>query len=291
METKQAEQVIEMELEPRQAPLPVIQQSTALAATPVTPGDLLRYALDSGADLDRLEKLMDLQMKFEANEARKAFASDMAEFKKNPPTIYKDKHVSFGEGRNKTDYDHATIGNVVEKVVAAAAEHGFSHRWDPTQQDGRVIIECVVTHRLGHSQTTKLEASPDSSGGKNGIQSIVSAKSYLERHTLLAAFGLATKDQEDDDGAGTQQPEVAPDAAQWAAKAKAAPTMNDLNEVWNAGEPKFTAANDKAGLDQLRAACNARQAEIKAARAAAPNSSSRLRDIVGERGAGQEQQP
>lgn len=256
----------------------------ALSATPVTPGDLLRYALDSGADLDRLEKLMDLQMKFEANEARKAFADDMASFKKNPPTIYKDKHVGFKTDKGRTEYDHATIGNVVEKIVSAAAEHGFSHRWDLAQQDGRVIVECVVTHRLGHSQTTKLEASPDSSGGKNGIQSIVSAKSYLERHTLLAAFGLATKDQEDDDGAGAEQQPEAPSVEQWAAKAKAAPTMQELNAVYAAGEPKFYAANDQAGLEAFKLACNQRKAEILAERGIDPTKSSRLKDIVGQRG-------
>lgn len=268
------------------------QQLAVMAAAPVTPSDLLRYALDSGADLDRLEKLMDLQMKFEANEARKAFAEDMAAFKKNPPTIYKDKHVGFKTDKGRTEYDHATIGNVVDKIVSAAAEHGFSHRWDLAQQDGRVVVECVVTHRLGHSQTTKLEASPDSSGSKNGIQSIVSAKSYLERHTLLAAFGLATKDQEDDDGAGAEPPPV---IAQWEAKAAAAPTMNDLNSVYAAGEPKFYAANDEAGLNAFKAACNRRKAEILAARGTAPNTSSRLRDIVdkgtSQRGAAPEQQP
>lgn len=257
-----------------------------VAAQNVTPADLLRHALDSGADLDRLEKLMDLQERWEANEARKAFADSMAEFKKNPPTIYKDKHVGFKTDKGRTEYDHATIGNVVEKVTGAAAAHGFSHRWDLAQQDGRVIVECVVTHRLGHSQATKLEASPDSSGGKNGIQSIISAKSYLERHTLLAAFGLATKDQEDDDGASA---EPAPDVAQWCAKADAAPTGKDLAGVWEAGAAKFEAANDTAGRAKFLEAVEARKVAIVAAKAGGANKSSRLNDIVG--GSSKEPQP
>lgn len=188
-------------------PRAVAQQSSGA----VTPAELLRYALDSGADLDRLEKLMDLQERHEANQARKAFADDMARFKEHPITIIKDKTVDYGEGAKRTIYDHATIGNVVEKIVPALAQYGFSHRWDLEQNNGQVIVTCVITHKLGHSQSTTLMAAPDASGGKNGIQSVISAKTYLERHTLLAATGLATKDQEDDDAVRAEMQQMAAD--------------------------------------------------------------------------------
>lgn len=187
------------------------QQNQIAASTPgaVTPADLLRIAVDKGADLDRLEKLMDLQQRWEADAARKAFADDMARFKAKPLEIIKDKEVEYGEGRSKTRYTHATIGNVVDVIVPALAEFGFSHRWDLEQRDGQVIVTCVITHRLGHCQKTTLMAAPDSSGGKNGIQSVISAKTYLERHTLLAATGAATRDQLDDDGERAEMRQMA----------------------------------------------------------------------------------
>lgn len=153
-------------------------------------------------DVDKMMKLMDMKERFDAMEAKRAFHEAMANFKLNPPEIFKDKHVKFGQ----TEYDHATIGNVVGATIAGLAAHGISHRWNPQQIDGKVIVECILTHRLGHSETTRLEASPDASGGKNAIQGIMSAKTYLERHSLLAACGLATKDQVDDDGAGAELP-------------------------------------------------------------------------------------
>lgn len=181
-----------------QSILPARQQANS-----VTPIDLLRHALDSGADLDRLEKLMDLQQRWEADQARKAFADDMARFKARPLEIVKDKRVGYEtDNGGFVGYMHATIGNVVETIVPILAEFGFSHRWDMDQRDGLVIVTCVITHKLGHSQSTTLKASPDQSGKKNPIQSIISAKTYMERHTLLAATGLATKDGEDDDGQG-----------------------------------------------------------------------------------------
>lgn len=219
-------------------PRAVAQQSPGA----VTPAELLRHALDSGADLDRLEKLMDLQQKYEANEARKAFADDMARFKMKPLTIVKDKSVSFKTDKGRTEYDHATIGNVVEVIVPQLAEFGFSHRWDLEQRDGQVIVTCVITHRLGHSQSTTLMAAPDSSGGKNGIQSVISAKTYLQRHTLLAATGAATRDQMDDDGAQAELQQMAADM-----RPGAAPVKHKL------GAKGFTAALDalKAGTHTL----------------------------------------
>lgn len=170
-------------------------------ATGSTPSDLIRYAMESGADLDRLERLMDMQVKWEAREAEKAFAAAMAEFSANPPRVFKDKHVDFKTQAGRTQYDHATIGNACDIIKSALALHGFSHRWVTTQPDNKVRVECIITHRLGHSQSNSLESGPDKSGGKNDIQAIISARTYLERHTLFDATGCAPLDSEDDDGA------------------------------------------------------------------------------------------
>jgi hypothetical protein len=250
-------QVIEMEQPPKRS---VAYQVAAQGM--VTPVDLLRHALDSGADLDRLEKLMDLQDRWEANEARKAFADAMAAFKLAPPDIYKDGQVSYGEGKNKTEYRHATIGNVVEKITAAAAEHGFSHRWGLTQKDGQIVVDCVVTHRMGHEQITTLQAAPDTSGGKNGIQSIISAKTYLQRHTLLAAFGLATKDQGDDDGAGAELDTTLAD--NWLAKVKVATTDAEVVKVWEVGVAAIEKAGDRHAYKEFKEAVATRRAELGA---------------------------
>jgi hypothetical protein len=179
-------------------PLAKVQQNQMPS---VTPSELLRFAIDKGADLDRLERLMELDERYQANQARKAYHNDMAKFKLNPPTIYKDKQVSFPTQKGLTGYKHASIGNVGEKIVAALAEHGFSHRWVPSNTgNGMYKITCVITHKLGHSESTELEAPADQTGGKNTIQAMISTNSYLERHSLLMATGLSTKDQPDDDG-------------------------------------------------------------------------------------------
>ena len=174
-------------------------QQTAVARA--TPADLLRVALDSNADLDRLERLLMLQQQWEANEARKAYVAAIATFKKNPPTILKEKRVHFETARGKTSYMHATLGDVTQPIIEGLAAVGISHRWDIDQPDGGLIsVRCILTHEQGHSESVTMRAGRDDSGGKNAIQQVASTITYLERYTLLSITGLATHDMPDDDG-------------------------------------------------------------------------------------------
>lgn len=182
------------------------QQTGLVAQAPATPADIVLYAMQKGADIAQIEKFMELQMKWEADQARKAFVADMAEFKKAPPEIVKDKLVAF----SGTSYMHATLGNVTEAIVAGLAAHGFSHRWDTEQSGQNVTVTCILTHKLGHTERTALTAAKDDSGKKNQIQQMASAVTYLQRYTLLAATGVATKDQADDDGNGFDQLKPSP---------------------------------------------------------------------------------
>lgn len=172
----------------------ITPQNQQTSVVPATPATLLAMAVQQGADLDKLERLMDLQAKWEANEARKAFVTAMAAFKSNPPTITKDKHVKYGQ----TEYDHATLDHVSSAIGEALSRHGLSHRWDVQQSDGLIKVSCIITHVLGHSESTTMQSGADSSGGKNSIQAIGSAVTYLQRYSLLAAVGLAAGEQDDD---------------------------------------------------------------------------------------------
>ena len=166
-----------------------------------TPAYLLQMAVQQGADLDKLEKLMGLQERWEANEARKAFVSALTAFKAEPLSISKNKLVGYeGKDGKEVGYRHATLDAVVDVATGALSKHGLTHRWNVTQEDHKITVECVLTHEQGHSERIAMSAPPDDSGKKNRIQQIASTVTYLERYTLLAITGLAAKDQ-DNDGA------------------------------------------------------------------------------------------
>jgi hypothetical protein len=158
-----------------------------------SPADLISEAVKGNADLEKLEKLLALQERWEANEAKKAYHLAMAEFKSNPPEIDKDKTVAYGN----TKYSHASLANVTKKIGVELSKHGLSSSWT-TKQNGVILVTCKITHVKGHSEETTLSAPADSSGSKNTIQAIGSTITYLERYTLLALTGLATFDQDDD---------------------------------------------------------------------------------------------
>ena len=110
--------------------------------------------------------------------------------------------MSYKAGSGKTEYSHATLANVTGKINASLSAHGLSAAWETHQENGSVSVTCRITHVKGHSEETTLTASPDTSGSKNPIQAIGSTISYLERYTVLALTGLASKDM-DDDGEGS----------------------------------------------------------------------------------------
>ena len=55
------------------------------------PAELIKAAIAGNADLEKLERLLDIQIKWEANEAKKAYVAAMARFKADPPKIEKDR--------------------------------------------------------------------------------------------------------------------------------------------------------------------------------------------------------
>lgn len=180
------------------------QQVAAAANTlpaPADPMQLLSIAVSQGADIEKLEKLMDLQERWEAGNARKAFDAAISDAKAEIRPIVKSGEVGYkGKDGNFIGYQHETLDGIASQIDPVLSEHGLSYRFRSKQEGGMVHITCVVSHREGHSEETTLCGPPDESGKKNGYQAIGSAATYLQRYTLKLALGLsATKD---DDGQG-----------------------------------------------------------------------------------------
>lgn len=234
------------------------QMTTAPALS--TPADVVRYAMQNGASIAEVREFMQLQREWEADEARKQYVIDMAEFKRNPPQIIKDKSVGYEDRNGKlVGYKHATLGNVTNAIVEGLAKHGFSHRWDVKQAGAVAHVTCIITHRMGHSESVSMEAAKDDSGKKNAIQQVASAISYLQRYTLLLSTGLATHDQ-DDDGVGAELDTSLAD--EWIAKVKAAPTDADVVKVWDIGITAIEKAGDRHAYKEFKDAVAVRRAEF-----------------------------
>jgi len=247
-------------------PSTAVQIAPQTALAPTTPAALLELAVRSGASMETLERMMALQERWEANEARKAFTLAMTEFKCEPLDIFKKKNVGYKTKEGDfVGYKHAELADVADVVVPALARHGLSHRWDIKQGDGRITVTCTVTHKAGHSESVTMDAAPDNSGKKNAIQQVASSVTYCQRYTLLAITGLATKDGSDDDGRGAGPATPAGMADDLCEKAAQAKTVEALEGVWSAGVAAIRAAKDMPAYEAFKSAVAARKAELKGA--------------------------
>lgn len=179
----------------------VVEQQNSLPVMAQPHMRLIEIAVEKGADITQLEKLMDLQERYEAGQALKSYNKSMSIFQSLLPVIEKKGNV-FYQGKNgkaDTDYDYAKLEDITKAIRPALKKSGISYRWTQKQKDGYINVTCIATHIDGHSEQNDLFASPDSSGGKDGLKAIASTISYLRRYTLTGLLGI-TVGGEDTDG-------------------------------------------------------------------------------------------
>jgi hypothetical protein len=165
----------------------------------MTPMEMLDRAVSSGASVETLTQLMNLQERWEANQARKAFDEAMAAVKANMPRIIKSRKVDFTSAKGRTNYQYEDLASIMDQIGPVLSSQGLSVRYRTQANPNEPIsVTCIVSHRLGHSEENTLMAGRDDSGNKNSIQAIGSTVTYLQRYTLKAALGLAAA--ADDDG-------------------------------------------------------------------------------------------
>lgn len=166
----------------------------------VTAMSMIERAIEKGADVAMIEKLMELQERNERNIGRRAFDQALAAAKAEFGPIAKSGKVNHGAG--KASFEHETLADIERAIGASLARYGLHYRFRTDQSD-RISVTCIIAHKDGHSEEISLAGAPDSSGAKNSIQAVGSTVTYLQRYTLKAALGLAAA--QDDDGKQSEQ--------------------------------------------------------------------------------------
>ena len=231
----------------------------------VTPMTMLQIAVSQNADLDKISKLMDLQERWEKNEARKAFVAAMAAFKQSSIRIIKDKeNKQYSTNGHKAMY--VSLGSMVNTVTPFLSDHGLSARWDIDQSNG-IRVSCIITHSMGHSESVSMVFPPDKSGAKNPLQEIKSAVTYAKACTFESICGLASTDANSDDdgnGAGKRVNDQA-----YVAHMDNIENSNDESELkrcFGAAYKEAEAIGDKSAMNKYIEAKDARKKAINATR-------------------------
>lgn len=164
------------------------------AIAPRTPADLLALAIQSNLDLDKLEKLMELQERWDAQQAKRAFFDALTRFQEMVPDILKTK--------KGYEYVYAPLGDIEKVIKSPLAACGLSKRWEQEEADGKITIACVITHRDGHSERSPIgpvdPTSLEKTKAMNTIQQRGAVITYMQRYSLISALGLATADADVD---------------------------------------------------------------------------------------------
>ena len=173
------------------------QPSQTLIAS--EPTRLIELAITQNADIEKLERLMDLQDRWNKDQARRAFYQAVSDFQSEMPIVHKSKTASFPTNNGgKMQYSFASIDDIVRAVNPVLHKNGLSYRFEQSINQGLISVTCILSHALGHSEYCTMSGGLDQTGHKNGLQQIASSTTYLKKYTLSNVTGLATSDDDID---------------------------------------------------------------------------------------------
>lgn len=197
-----------------------------------------RLAANPSVDVAKLEKIIELQERVLASQAKSAFAAAFSKMQGELPPIENRKKTNTGK--------YAPLEDIVEVVRPILSKWGFalSHRceWPPTTPP-KIRVIGILTHEAGHERESIFEAEADESGSKNDIQGLGSSNAYGRRYTTKDLLGVVTRN-EDTDGARSQvrQEIKAPHGFyEWFGDLQAVADNGHaaLKDAWTKSKPEF----------------------------------------------------
>lgn len=229
-----------MEEQPATQTVEPVRDVALVPATTVEPEPVSmieRLAKDPAVDVEKLQRLIDMQRDAQRHQAEAAFNAAFADLQADLPTITERAST------DKTTY--APIEDIVEAVRPVLKRHGFSLSFRTEwPEKGVVKVVGILTHRDGHARQSEFQAAADQTGSKNAIQAFGSSVSYGRRYTttdLLCIVSRKATGARDDDGEGSERP-APPDgfAAWWQGlQAAAARGLKAFEPAWECSEAAF----------------------------------------------------
>lgn len=207
-----------------------------------SPAHLLRMAVEGGADVEKLEKLMALQERWQAEQARKAFFAAMNAVQGEIEPIRRDATNKFTQSR------YARLESIHKQLCPVYTKAGFSISFGEgtAAREGEIRITATVMHRDGHSQEYHADLAPDTEGAKGNanktaVQGKGSTFSYGRRYLETMIFNVALTNDDDDGNGGKAAPVVTEEQSR------------ELRELCEAAGRKVETLCDAVGVKTLEA--------------------------------------
>lgn len=186
------------------APLAAVEQHPASDTTALI-AMIERVALNPAVDIDKMERLLQMQERIMDRNARGAFIAALADMQPRLPVIgrkgnivihKKDAEKIPANEIQRTPY--ALWEDINDAIRPLLTEYGFALTFRFKKEADRVEVTGVLSHRQGHFEETTLSLPMDASGSKNNVQAIGSSTKYGQRYTAIALLNITSRGEDDD---------------------------------------------------------------------------------------------
>lgn len=192
---------------------PELLEAAAIAEVPASPSVttmIERLAMNPDVDVAKLERLIAMQERILAHEARAAFNGAFTRMQSALPEISERGQILV-KGQLRSTY--AKLEDIQAEIKPILKDHGFAirHRTEwPAEKPNIIRIVGILSHEQGHSEESIFEAPADKSDYRTDIQSMGSTVSYGRRYTTLDLLNITTRGLDKDGQAQAPKPPVAP---------------------------------------------------------------------------------
>jgi len=169
------------------------ENKTDVVVVEQTPMQLISQVVENpDFDVDKLDKLMSLQERWEDRQAAKQFNDALSKFQKETPKIVRSK-------KGAHDIKYAPLDKIMDTIQPVLSAQGlavrFSTSWDA---QGYITAICTISHVSGHSEASEITIPVDDKMAANSSQKMGSANSYAKRYALSNALNLAFAETDTD---------------------------------------------------------------------------------------------
>lgn len=162
---------------------------------------IAEMAADPNCDPDKMEKLLNVQIKMMDRQAKIEYDQALADLQMAMPRITARGQIKNRAGEVTSNYmKYEDIDAVIRPLLQ---QFGFSLLHDRQDSDGKMIITTILKHRAGHQESVSIPLPYDTPNAlKSPLQAAASTASFGKRHNVCSLLNIVAEG-EDDDGVST----------------------------------------------------------------------------------------
>ena len=157
-----------------------------------------RAAMNPDVDIDKMERLLQMQERILDRNSEMAFNSAMAAAQAEMGPVVRNASNS------QTNSQYSTIEAIARSVKPILTKNGFATSFgsDQSPLDGHYRVTCCVSHSEGYSRDYHADVPTDATGikgsvNKTNVHAFGSTMTYGRRYLMMLIFDITT---DDDDG-------------------------------------------------------------------------------------------